>query len=99
MEGLEEGLAAFRDGNYARAKLLLQPIAEQGNAEAQCILGNLYQLGLGVENDNAEAMVWYRKSAEQGYGIASSNLAGMLRTEADWWEQKAREQGFIAQPY
>ena len=94
MEGLEEGLAAFRDGNYAKAKLLLQPIAEQGDAEAQCVLGNLYQLGLGVENDNEQAIRWYRRSAERGYGVAANNLAGMLPSEADYWRRKAGEQGF-----
>ncbi len=73
----------------------LSLVAGRGDAEAQCILGNLYQLGLGVDVDEAEAIKWYKASAEQGYGVASSNLAGMLPDEASFWYQKAKEQGFI----
>ena len=47
-------------------------------------------------------------SAQQGYGVASNNLAGIYlcgadgvaadRTEAEKWFQKAREQGFLHTP-
>jgi TPR repeat protein len=95
-DDVELGLAALSKRNYAEAELLLLPAAEKGDALAQCLLGNLYQLGLGVEVDTAKAISWYRKSAEQGYGLASSNLAGMLtdRVEIEYWQQKAIEQGF-----
>ncbi len=98
---MEAALTAFRSQDYTRARKLLQPLAEQGNTLAQCLLGNIYQLGLGIEADHATAISWYRKSAEQGYGLASSNLAGMLSDpeEVNYWYQKAREQGFTAQPY
>ena len=96
----KEGLAAFDTEDYAKAKALLEPLAEQGNAEAQCVIGNLYyQLGLGVAPDAAKAIAWYRKSAEQGYGLAANNLAGMLpEPEADLWYQKARDLGFVHAP-
>jgi hypothetical protein len=51
--------------------------AEQGNAEAQYNLAMLYDRGLGVERDDAEALKWYRKAAEQGYAKAQYNL-GMM---------------------
>ncbi len=41
--------------------------AEQGDAEAQYRLGSFYREGFGVQQDDAEAMKWYRKAAEQGY--------------------------------
>ena len=44
--------------------------AEQGDAEAQCSLGDCYRLGLGVEQDYSAAFKWYQLSAEQGNSIA-----------------------------
>lgn len=41
--------------------------AEQGNAEAQFKLGEMYRFGnKGVSKDSAEAVKWYEKAAEQG---------------------------------
>src|SRR5262249_26777246 len=38
----------------------------QGNTGAQVSIGWAYGNGLGVARDNAEAMRWYRKAADQG---------------------------------
>ena len=46
----------------------------QGNADAQNSLGDCYYNGIGVEQDYAEAVKWYRKSAEQGHLVAQDNL-------------------------
>jgi TPR repeat protein len=35
-------------------------------------------LGLGLAHDPSEAVEWYKKSAEQGYGVASNNLAEII---------------------
>lgn len=43
--------------------------AEQGNAQDQNILGDMYLRGNGVPQDYKLAMFWYRKAAEQGYDI------------------------------
>jgi len=43
--------------------------------EAQFILGIAYNKGQGVEQDDAEAVKWYRKAAEQGY-YPAMNLLG-----------------------
>jgi|SRR4028118_1685315 len=108
MSDLEKGLAAFNNQDYTQAFTLLKPLAEQGNPEAQCIIASMYHLGLGPEKMISEAIKWYIKSAEQGYGVASNNLAGIYlwgadgvaadRTEADKWFQTAREQGFSHTP-
>lgn len=105
MPSLILGLAAFEAKDYTKAFRLLKPIADQGDAEAQCLIGNMYQLGLGLERDVLEAVKWYKKSAKQGYGVASNNLAEILmvgdqgvaiaQAEAEKWYQKAREQGFL----
>ena len=49
--------------------------AEQGNANAQLNLGDLYRNGLGVRQSFEEAACWYRKAAEQGH----SQAQGLLR--------------------
>ena len=108
MSNLSAGLAAFEAKNYVKAFELLMPIAEEGNAEAQCIIGSIYDLGLGIEINVLEAIKWYSKSAEQGYGVASNNLGTIYysgkegivrnRAKASEWYQKAREQGFMHSP-
>lgn len=108
MSDLEKGLAAFNTQNYTQAFSLLKPLAEEGNAESQCVIASMYHLGLGVETSTIKAIQWYIKSAEQGYGVASNNLAGIYlcgadgvaadRTEAEHWFQKAKEQGFSHTP-
>ncbi len=108
MSDLAAGLATFKAADYTCAFKLLEPIADQGDAEAQCIVANMYHLGLDVKRDISEAVQWYKKSAEQGYGVASNNLAGIFaigdygvavnQAEAEKWYQKAREQGFVHTP-
>ena len=77
-------------------------LAEQGDAGAQSYLGYMYRSGLGVEQDYAEAVKWYRKAADQGDGDAQCNLGVMycsgLGVEQDYaeavkWYRKAADQG------
>ena len=49
-------------------------LAEQGDAEAQCNLGECYAKGDGVPQSESEALIWFRKSAKQGYAPAQYNL-------------------------
>jgi TonB family protein len=44
-------------------------------------LGRLYEQGLGVHQDSAEAAEWYRKAAAKGNTRASLNLAYLLHPE------------------
>jgi len=48
--------------------------AEQGDASAQAYLGFEYDHGIGVPEDNKEAVKWYRLAAEQGFAKAQNNL-------------------------
>lgn len=53
--------------------------AEQGDALAQSLLGELYLFGRGgLEKREAEGAAWYRKAAEQGDAQAQANLARLL---------------------
>ena len=79
--------------------------AEQGNVEAQFLLGVMYRLGGGVpkvQKNYAEAMKWFRKAAEQGDAMAQYMLGLMYfrgegvpknYVEAAKWFRKAAEQG------
>lgn len=46
---------------------------EQGNAIAQNNLGTMYRDGAGVPPNDKIAIVWFRKSAGNGYGAQSGN--------------------------
>ena len=51
--------------------------AEQGDASAQYNLGLTYDNGIGVPQDFAEAVQWYRRAAKQGLAGAQANLGVM----------------------
>ena len=75
--GFDEGVAAYKRGDYATALREWRPLAKQGNAIAQSNLGFMYGKGLGVTQDYAEAVKWFRKAAEQGDTGGQYNLGGM----------------------
>lgn len=53
--------------------------AEQGDAEEQFKLGEIYYYGKGIPSNFEEAEKWYRKSAEQGNAKAQFWLGWMCR--------------------
>lgn len=76
--------------------------AQQGDADGQCYLGNMYEEGDGVPRDYAEAVKWYRKAADQGNTTGQCELGGMYfmgrgvsqnYVEAMKWYSKAAERG------
>ncbi len=71
------GVEAYKRGDYATAYKEWLPLAEQGLARAQFNLGNMYAMGEGVPEDDAEAVKWFRKAAEQGHAGALFNLGVM----------------------
>ncbi len=101
---LEDGRVAYARGDYATALRLLRPLVDQGNADAQDILGIMYFVGQGVPQNRAEATKLYRLSAEQGNAHAQDNLgfayldgveAQQDFAEAAKWYSKAADQGNI----
>ncbi|MDP3333952.1 MAG: tetratricopeptide repeat protein [Methylococcaceae bacterium] len=82
----------------------LRNAAEQGDAEAQFELGQMYKLGSGLEQDDEQALYWFSKAAEQGLPNAQYSLAEMYLNgcsgglepddeQAVIWFRKAAEQG------
>ena len=53
---LEDATAANKRGDYATALKTFQSLAAQGNAEAQSMLGWMYQRGLGVPQDGCASV-------------------------------------------
>ncbi len=87
---IDQGLAAYNNGDYRTALSIWQPIAERGNARAQNNLGALYKLGHGVPQDDIEAVKWFRRSAAQGHRMAQYSLGlsfmegkGVARDQAE----------------
>jgi len=100
---LDDAKVAHKHGNNRAAALLVQPLADRGNAEAQDYLGMMHEVGWGFSPDGVEAMKWYRKSAEQGNADAQFRIGQMYEfgergikqdyPEAFKWYGKAADQG------
>ena len=58
-----------------RRFLYFEKSAEQGFAKAQFNLGVMHYSGAGVKQNYAEALRWYKKSAEAGHVYAQEALA------------------------
>ena len=69
-----KGLDYYNAENYVETFIILKPLAEQGYAPAQFIIGECYYYGNGVTEDESVAVSWYRKAAEQGYASAQKSL-------------------------
>lgn len=77
--GLAEGEAAYARRDLRTATRELRPLADQGNARAQFLMGNIARYN--EENgraDSSEALGWYRKAASQGLPEAQRELAFLL---------------------
>ncbi len=97
-----DGSAAYDRGDYGEAFNIFLPLAEEGNAEAQTMIGYLYATGNGVPQNDDAALRWYTSAAEQGYALAQLNLGIMYENVragsggvglAQRWYRLAAEQG------
>ncbi len=77
MADFQKGLEALEAGDYETALRELRPLAEQGHADAQYYLGEMYAGGDGVAQDSVQMVEWYRKAAEQGVAWAQNNIGNM----------------------
>jgi uncharacterized protein len=57
---------AYNQGNYELAFQYWEPLAIEGNANAQLGLGLLYGKGQGLLQDYKESVKWFKLSADQG---------------------------------
>jgi hypothetical protein len=98
----QAGEDAYLREDYETALSEWRPLAEQGDAEAQNMLGYMYRFGEGLPQDFEQARQWYRRAADQGNATAQNNLGAMYRQglgipqdyqEAFRWFLRAAEQG------
>ena len=66
----QQAMAAHKAGNYKQAFRLLQPLAQQGDAEAQYHLCVMYFEGHGVARNYQQAFAWCQKAANQEFAAA-----------------------------
>ena len=64
------GLSAYNRGDYVTAFRDWYSLAENGDAAAQAGLGFLFHKGLGVAQDDVEAVSWFEKAAHKGQAEA-----------------------------
>lgn len=65
---------AFDRADYRTSLNVWMEKAQQGDAEAQTYVGEIYEKGLGLPADYKTAMSWYLKAADLGYSRAQINL-------------------------
>jgi TPR repeat protein len=99
----QKGRGAYKSGDYATALKEWEPLAEQGNADAQAMLGAMYIVGQGVTQDYKVGFQWSKLAAEQGSAGAQGVLGALYvngqgvtvdHKAAYEWFKKAAEQGF-----
>ena len=73
----QEGVAAYKRGDYPDAFAKLKPLATKGDVDAQFFLGVMYANGQGVQQDYHQALAWYLKAAAQGDAQVQSKLGVM----------------------
>lgn len=99
---IEKAAALMEQGDYAPAYCIWMALAEDGNSEAQYILGWMYHNGYGVAIDDQHAYDWWAEAANEDHVEAQFAL-GMLLSEgiagsknideAVAWYSKAAENG------
>lgn len=89
------------------AREFLTGLAEAGDAAAQCLLADCLDQGLDIR-DQALSVVWYRRSAAQGFTRAEFYLGSMIAfgfgtapdlDEAAVWFRRAAGKGDSAAQY
>lgn len=74
--GLRGGYYTEPDrANYETALRVWLPPAEDGDAQAQYNVGQIYEKGLGRPSDPQKAAQWYRRAADSGSAAAMTALA------------------------
>jgi TPR repeat protein len=101
-EAFRKGEEFKKNNKYSEAMRSYRAAADQGHAQAQVEIGNLYGEGQGVAQNHAEALRWFRMAAERGNAEAQNNVGlfyvsgmGVAKdsTEGMRWLRKSADQG------
>ena len=72
-QNFDKGFAAYMLGNYSQAIIEWRHKASSGSATAMSNLGNMYEVGAGVEQDKVLAHQWYNLAASNWDVVAIKN--------------------------
>lgn len=99
---------AYDPANLKTARQLWAVKANDNDPVAQNHLGEIYERGLGTEQDYQQAATWYRRAAEQGNSAAQFNLGklyelglGIEKNMAEalrWYAMASGVQGLMINP-
>ena len=73
----DDGLSAFLDGDYRRAREIWLALAGSGDAQSQFGLGMMFEGGRGMPPDAEKAAEWYLRAADQGMSEAQLSLGSL----------------------
>lgn len=73
----QRALAARLSGDFGSVYREMRTLADRGVSQAQFRLGWLYERGVGVAQDYAEARAWYERAMQNGSAAAVARM-GML---------------------
>lgn len=102
--GLDDGLAAWRRGDYGNAFRQLLPVAKAGHPVAQYHVGRMWDAGKGTDRNRAKAAHWYRQAAARGHPDAQYRLGNLYAeglgvplnpAAAAKWHRRAANQGHV----
>ena len=71
---IEHARDLMEANRFEEAMEELWPAARSGNADAEELIGVMYAMGLGVEQDYVRAFDWYLRSAMKGHPGAQSGV-------------------------
>lgn len=96
------GFKMYKSGYYQKALEIWMPLANDGNVEAQHMIGMIYVSDQSAMKDYSKAMIWFRKAAQHGY-VSSQYMIGYMYefgqngrpdySKALKWYLKAAENG------
>ena len=99
---IEEIIKTQYDGDHHKALKELEPLADQGNAEAMFNIGRIFREYSAVDIPHM-VFYWYKRAADHGHAEAQHNLGVMyskgrgvkkdVKEAVKCW-RKAADQGF-----
>ena len=73
-----QATSAMQNGNYAVAFCIWQPMAKNGDSDAQFNLGWMYHNGYGLRIDDEQALNWWLRAATTGNADAHFALGDLF---------------------
>lgn len=95
----EQGKSLYDEKKYEDAFPILLKAANGENAQAQCLLAQMYGAGYGVEPDSDEMLKWYKRAASNGSGEGMFNVGFQYGIDENYaealkWYIMASEKNF-----